>query len=44
MIATKKVGDHPLPLGEFFRAKIIHLDDHEWVFEMDKGLTNSFTR
>jgi len=44
MIATNKVGAHPLPLGDFFKAKIVHLDDHEWIFEMDNRITNSFRR
>jgi hypothetical protein len=44
MTATKQIGAHPLPLGDFFKAKIIHLDDHLWVFKMDDGITNSFIR
>jgi len=44
MTATNQSGAHPLPLGDFFKAEIVHLDDHTWVFKMDDGHTNSFTR
>jgi hypothetical protein len=44
LTATAQIGAHPLPLGDLFKAKIIHLDDHTWVFKMDDGLTNSFIR
>jgi hypothetical protein len=44
MTATNQIGAHPLPLGAFFKAEIVHLDDHTWVFKMDDGHTNSFIR
>jgi hypothetical protein len=44
MSATNQSGAHPLPLGDFFKAEIVHLDDHAWVFKMDDGRTNSFIR
>jgi len=44
LTATNQIGVHPLPLGEFFKAEIVHLDDHTWVFKMDTGMTNSFIR
>ena len=44
LTATGQVGAHPLPLGDFFKAEIVHLDQHTWVFKMDDGHTNSFIR
>jgi hypothetical protein len=44
LTATKQIGAHPLPLGDFFKAQIVHLDERSWVFKMDDGHTNSFTR
>jgi len=44
MTATNQIGAHPLPLGDFFKAEIVHLDDHAWIFKMDNGSTNSFIR
>src|SRR5665213_1309389 len=33
MTATSQSGAHPLPLGDFFKAEIVYLDDHAWVFK-----------
>ena len=44
LTATTRSGAHPLSLGVLFKADIIHLDDHTWVFKMDDGHTNSFIR
>jgi hypothetical protein len=44
LTATSQSGVHPLPLGDFFKAKIVHLDDRTWAFKMDDGHTNSFIR
>jgi hypothetical protein len=42
LTATNQNGAHPLPLGDFFKAEIVHLDEHELDFKMDYGETNSF--
>ena len=44
LTATTRSGTHPLSLGELFKAEIVYLDDHTWVFKMDDGHTNSFIR
>jgi hypothetical protein len=44
LTATNRIGEHPLPLGELFKAKIVRLDDHQWEFEMDAGRTGNFAR
>ncbi len=44
LIATNAFGEHPLPLGELFKTKIIALNDNQWSFEMGDGRTGDFKR
>lgn len=44
LTATNSVGEHPLPLGELFKAKIVQLDDHTWEFQTGDGPTGNFKR
>jgi len=44
LTATNRIGEHPLPLGELFKAKIARLDDQQWEFDMDTGQTGKFER
>ena len=44
LTATNTIGEHPLRLGELFKAKIVALDRNQWSFEMDGGITNGFKR
>jgi hypothetical protein len=42
--ATNRIGEHPLPLGELFNAKIVRLDDRQFEFEMQEGQNGTFER
>jgi hypothetical protein len=44
LTATNKIGEHPLPLGQLFKAMITRLDDHLWEFQMGDGPTGDFRR
>ena len=44
LTATNRIGEHPLPLGELFKAEIVRLDDQQWEFEMHPGQTGKFER
>jgi hypothetical protein len=44
LTATNRIGEHPLPLGELFKAKIVRLDDRQWEFDMHAGQTGKFER